>query len=200
MTWDSTWEEIFKKQEWGKYPPEQLVRFIARNYYNVPDRKNIKILDIGCGTGAATWYLAREGFSAYGIDGSTTAIKIAKHRFEVEELNGYFEVGDFTKLNYPDNFFDCVVDIVALQHNQIKDVKIILNEIKRVLKPNGKIFSIMANTKTIIDEPYQRGYTHYFSRREVRKLFLEYKNLRVEKNERTDNKDLISHYIVCAEK
>ena len=60
------------------YPTEHVIRFIARNYYNVPERGKIKILDFGCGTGAHTWYLAREGFDAYAFDGSESAIRRAK--------------------------------------------------------------------------------------------------------------------------
>src|SRR3990172_5598605 len=116
-SWDSCWEVVYQTQEWGKYPPEELVRFIARNFYKVPKRKEVKILDLGCGTGSATWYIAREGFSAYGIDGSETAIKIVKQRFQNEKLNGDFKVGDIIKLDYPDSFFDCVVDVMSLLHN-----------------------------------------------------------------------------------
>ena len=102
---------FFKKQEWGKYPEIELVRFIARSFYAVPDRSKIRILDLGCGTGASMWYLSREGFSVYGIDGSKTAIDIVRSQFEEENLKGEFQIGDFIALNYPDDFFDCVVDI-----------------------------------------------------------------------------------------
>ena len=37
------WEEIFSKKEWGKYPSESGIRFIARNFYNAKDRNTIKI-------------------------------------------------------------------------------------------------------------------------------------------------------------
>lgn len=43
-----TWEKIHKEQEWGKYPSESVIRFIARNYYKTK-RENVKILDFGCG-------------------------------------------------------------------------------------------------------------------------------------------------------
>lgn len=42
------WEEIHAKNEWGKYPSESVVRFVARNYYK-KDREKIRILDFGCG-------------------------------------------------------------------------------------------------------------------------------------------------------
>ncbi|EAL1485109.1 SAM-dependent methyltransferase, partial [Campylobacter coli] len=45
------WENIFSNKEWGKYPSENLIRFIARNFYNVKNRNEIRILELGLGTG-----------------------------------------------------------------------------------------------------------------------------------------------------
>lgn len=71
---DPIWEKIHSSQKWGMYPPEHIIRFIARNYYS-KDRSQTKILDFGCGQGANTWYLAREGFDVYAFDGSESACK-----------------------------------------------------------------------------------------------------------------------------
>ncbi len=84
MPWDRTWEDIFRSQAWGKYPSEDVIRFVARNFYTVPERDAIRILEVGCGPGANVWYIAKEGFSAYGIDGSTTAITICRQRMAAE--------------------------------------------------------------------------------------------------------------------
>jgi 2-polyprenyl-3-methyl-5-hydroxy-6-metoxy-1,4-benzoquinol methylase len=147
-SWDSTWEKIYSSREWGRYPPEELIRFVARNFYSVENRKDVKFLDIGCGTGAAAWFIAREGFTVYGIDGSETAIEIVKKVFEKEKLAGEFKVGDIINLDYPDNFFDCIVDVNALQHNKPENIKIILKQCLRVLKPGGKMFSMMVGEKS----------------------------------------------------
>ena len=61
----------------GEYLSEHVIRFVARNYYNT-DRSKVRILDFGCGQGAHTWYLAREGFDTYAFDGSSSAIKKPK--------------------------------------------------------------------------------------------------------------------------
>ena len=79
-TWDPGWEQIFSSREWGKYPPEHVIRFIARSFYGVPDRKEVRLLEPGCGPGANIWFMAREGFTVSGIDGSATSIKQADER------------------------------------------------------------------------------------------------------------------------
>ena len=81
-SFNQEWETVHSTQEWGMYPTEHVIRLVARNYYKTLERSKVKMLDFGCGTGAHTWYLAREGFDAYAFDGSESTIKRAKERFE----------------------------------------------------------------------------------------------------------------------
>ncbi len=55
---------------------EELVRFVSR-CEPIEVRGLRKFLDLGCGAGANLWMLAREGFDAYGIDSSPTALNLA---------------------------------------------------------------------------------------------------------------------------
>lgn len=219
MAWDKIWDNVFMEQEWGKYPPEELIRFTARNFYREKSRKKIKILDIGCGTGAATWYLAREGFSAFGIDGSKIAIELARKRFKKESLGANFLVGDFGKLPYTNNFFNCVVDVVAIQHNDPNSIKNIISEVFRVLRPGGRFFSMMVaksswgdglgekiakNTFINIKKgPFAgKGLGHFFKEKEIIMLLKDFCNINIEISSRTENnqKHKIVHYVVSAEK
>lgn len=142
------WENVYKNNEWGKYPPECLIRFVANNYYK-STRNKIRFLEVGCGTGANIWYLTREGFEAYGIDISATAIERAKEWLEKEELEAHFLSGDIASLPYENEFFDCVIDNECLYCNSLEVTKNILREIKRVLKKEGLFFS-----RTISNEMY----------------------------------------------
>ncbi|UWN33353.1 hypothetical protein AEI09_06520 [Campylobacter jejuni] len=81
------WENIFSQKEWGKYPSENLIRFIAKNFYNVKDRSKINILELGLGTGANLWFCAKEGFSVSGIEWSKTGVERFKQRLENENLS-----------------------------------------------------------------------------------------------------------------
>jgi ubiquinone/menaquinone biosynthesis C-methylase UbiE len=144
MAWDNVWEKVFTTQNWGKYPAEDFIRFIARNFYHLDDRKAIKILEVGCGPGANVWFMAREGFSVYGIDGSKQAIDLARKRLDVEcpGWPGELIVGDICKLPFDDCFFDAVVDNFAISCNSFNDSQLIYQEMSRVCKHNGKLFSM----------------------------------------------------------
>jgi SAM-dependent methyltransferase len=143
MSWDPVWERIFRDRAWGRYPPEDAVRFVARAFYAVPDRARVRILEIGCGPGSGTsWFCAREGFSVAGIDASPTAIEKSRRRFSDEGLNGEFLQGEVRDLPWPDGTFDAVLDIMCLACNTEAESAAIVSEIHRVLKPGGRHFSI----------------------------------------------------------
>lgn len=148
-SWDPEWETIHQKEELGKYPSEYLIRVIAGNFYKVPDRRKIKILEIGCGKGAQIWYLANEGFDIYGIDGSPTAIMSAKKRLKKDNLSAALMVGDVIRLDYPDMYFDCVIDVECLMGNDWDSSRRIIEEVQRVLKTDGLFFS-----QTFTDNTY----------------------------------------------
>ena len=145
MTWDPIWEHIYKTREWGRYPPEELIRFISRHFYAAPNRSNVSILELGCGTGANIWFLAREGFDAHGVDASRTAIDLAASRLREERVAGTLTVGDVSSLTslYHNLRFDAVLDVTCLQHNDLRSSEAILAEVSAVLKPAGRLFSMV---------------------------------------------------------
>lgn len=190
MSWDPTWEQVFKARDWGRYPPEELIRFVARNFFAATDRTEHRILEIGCGTGANLWFLAREGFDAYGIDGSQTAVARAEHRLQEEALKAHLQIGDIVSLSsfFPAGYFDAVIDVACLQHNDVHTVQSILNQVLIALKPRGRIFSMMVaegsygdglgrevapGTFVDIGEGplHEMGLGHFFSLAEVERLF-----------------------------
>ena len=120
-SFDETWEKIHAAQEWGKYPSEPVIRFVARNYYNEA-RKAVKILDFGCGGGSHTWYLAREGFDTYGFDGSKSAVNKVETRLKEEKLQADLRVRDALELDYENDFFDCVIDNATVYANRKENI------------------------------------------------------------------------------
>lgn len=78
------WEQLYQNSfSRSKYPNEPLVSFMVRNY-----KGGERILDLGCGSGRHMYYLAQNGFKAYGCDISQEAIKHAKSLLKEHNLPG----------------------------------------------------------------------------------------------------------------
>jgi ubiquinone/menaquinone biosynthesis C-methylase UbiE len=146
------WDEKFSSRAWGRYPPEDLVRFMGRRFRDA-DRKMVRVLEVGCGPGANIWFLHREGFAVHGIDISRTAIDLATARLATENSCIHspaadLRVGNFSNLPWSDGYFDVVVDVFALYANTLDVISQALNEIDRVLTPGGLLYTKLWGTHT----------------------------------------------------
>lgn len=104
-----------------------------------------RILDLGCGTGGLTAELARQGASVLGIDNSTEMI--VKARDNYPEL--MFAKIDALELPYNEEFDTVFSNSVF---HWIPDVDRLLAEIRRALKPGGKLvceFGAASNIATM---------------------------------------------------
>jgi len=106
--------------------------------FQVPE--NPTVLDLGCGTGIATFVLfnTMEGKgNFYGIDLSDKMINLARARVERLCLhNVKFNIGDAEKLDFPKSTFDLVCS--NQMFHWIMDKEKMLREVFRVLKPTGQ--------------------------------------------------------------
>ncbi|MDI6808602.1 MAG: class I SAM-dependent methyltransferase [Candidatus Eisenbacteria bacterium] len=94
------------------------------------------VLEYGCGAGSYAFPLANRGASVVGIDISKEAIEIASSRAKEEGLDKVvFAVMDAEATQFEDNSFDMVCGTAILHHLRVDRA---LNEIVRVLKPEGK--------------------------------------------------------------
>ena len=217
-SFDETWEEIHAAQEWGKYPSEHVIRFVARNYYR-KKRQEVKILDFGCGGGNHTWYLAREGFDTYAFDGSASAVSRVNKRLEEENLQADVRVRDALELDYRKEFFDCVIDNAVVYANTYENITAMYREIYSLLKPGGTLFSVSFTTGTTgygtgkelekntfcdITEGSLagRGTTHFFEEQELRSILEDagFENITVDRLRFTDRGSVVEQFLVQAER
>lgn len=97
-----------------------------------------RVLELGCGNGAASLLLAQTGYETHGIDVSETAILWAKERFATARLTGFFHQGDVCDMHQiADESFDVVIDGACLHcligHDRAKG----LAEVRRTLRNQG---------------------------------------------------------------
>ncbi|MBN1293403.1 MAG: methyltransferase domain-containing protein [Candidatus Latescibacteria bacterium] len=102
-----------------------------------------KILDIGCGRGEMVFISAHAGADATGIDFADSAIKIAnemrlKHSPDIQARTRFI-YNDAGELDFEKNYFDKVFLVDVVEHVSYKEMADIFMNVKRVLKPDGKL-------------------------------------------------------------
>lgn len=139
-------DENEKWDDWNrfkspKYPHEKLIQFVFRAF---PDaREKVRILDLGCGTGANTVFLVQEGFNVAATDLSQLAIDKT-----IQRLNGRkaeVKQGTVSHIEFGANTFDCVVSVGVLECAGLQHFSQAIAEIIRVLKPGGTAFLLFAS-------------------------------------------------------
>lgn len=131
-------------------------------YFITALKDKSKVLDLGCGAGNDTAKLADAGLLAEGIDLSDKLIEIAKKRSPAITFNQ----GDMLKLPFSHEEFDGVFAKASLLHIAKREMPKVLEEIRRVLKPNGIVHIAIKGGEgegEISENNYGYEYKRFFS-------------------------------------
>ena len=94
-----------------------------------------RILDAGCGSGPILAALRERGATVTGFDSSAGMLELARRRLGPD---ADLQVADLSRpLPYPDGAFDDVIAALVLHY--LEDWKAPLAELRRVLKPGGRL-------------------------------------------------------------
>jgi 2-polyprenyl-6-hydroxyphenyl methylase / 3-demethylubiquinone-9 3-methyltransferase len=99
-------------------------------------REGARVLDVGCGAGFLSNYLARQGFQVTGLDASKESLAVAARHDETGRV--VYESGDALALPHADASFDAVCAMDFLEH--VEDPASVIGECARVLRPGGLFF------------------------------------------------------------
>lgn len=110
--------------------------------------KGKKVIDIGCGTGRDAVLFVNAGFDYTGIDASVGMLEEARKRIPTAN----FVLMDFSNLDFPDETFDGFWASASLLHSSKDKVGQVLQNIRKVLKPNGVGFISLKEKKLVDDE------------------------------------------------
>ena len=196
------YERLWKKVgNWKNESPNYKTRSsdpMILDFIDFLSKRNItkgNALDIGCGGGRHVIDFAEKGLKPYGLDYSKTAIKLARLNSKQKKVKTNFKQGDLFTAKYPNLFFDVIHDAGCLHHIKKADWHIYLNNLLKILKPNGYYFLFCMNLNT--DQltgryPTKRKnwikrrnhYTHFFTKEEINILFKKhFKILKIKEKE-----------------
>lgn len=129
------WENV-GKQEMNL--DVNLVRCQKRIF---PEGKGKRLLYIGFGEGQNLVYFAKQGFDCSGTELSSSRVRRVRQLLKKQGLSGTLKQVTSMELPFADNFFDVVVGWQSLYYNNREGFETILQEIHRVLKPDGDFLS-----------------------------------------------------------
>lgn len=169
--------QVFPKSRWGpnsyvrqdgvvtfKYggfvaSPSGRVEFSSKLYYEVQAiRKNLNeflpknpvknSLEIGCGYGRHSPWIAEFSKNHYAIDPNEEVLSKAKEQYP----HIHFRNVSAQSMAFPDNYFDFVLTWTVLQHIPPKSIKSVAEEINRVNSDKG-ILIAAEDTKAVDEGP-----------------------------------------------
>jgi SAM-dependent methyltransferase len=124
-------------------PPTQLVELIDSGKISP-----CSVIDLGCGTGNYSLWLAKKGFQVTGIDFSEKAVELASIQAERENVNCKFIVGDLTDSYFKSNSkFSFAYDWEVLHHVFPEDRGTYFQNVVGMLDKGGAYFSICFSEK-----------------------------------------------------
>ena len=131
-----------------------------------------RVLEVGFGTGNEILDAAQkvgEAGQVLGIDISSGMLTVAKQKVEEHGVTARVDlrVGDARALPFPDQFADAVYSSFTLELFPEEDIPLVLEEIRRVLRPGGRVAVVsMAKVKpgehaTVSEDLYVWMHSHF---------------------------------------
>jgi SAM-dependent methyltransferase len=136
----TVWERTYRETAYRELPwfsPRAyywVVRAVTDRWLTPPK----SILDLGCGAGTNSLFLARSGFRVSGVDLAPRAVEVASRRAHRAKLTIDFRVADVLNLPYPSRTFAGAIDVGCFHTIPRGLRRAYAEELSRVLAPRGR--------------------------------------------------------------
>lgn len=132
--------------------------------------KNGRALDVACGTGLLTRRLAQENQIVHGIDLSAGMLKQAvNYTTGAQKIKVGYARANAEDLPFPASFFDAVTCSGAIYF--FPDLERVLQEVRRVLKPNRRFAGMTVVNEGWIDNPLSHIGLSFYQKYETYRVY-----------------------------
>ncbi len=138
---------------------------------SVGDLPQGKILDIGCGVGEFLNFCKNKGWEITGIEPSEEARKIAEKKLDTKIFTPQ-QIEELPRQQY---------DVITMWHvlEHVEDLHSEINELQRLLKPNGRLIIALPNHQSYDAQHYGKHWAAYdvprhlshFSKESIKNIF-----------------------------
>jgi len=128
--------------------------------------KDKNVLDAACGAGYGSFHLSKTAATVTGIDIDTGAVQYARKHYKAPNLE--FSETDVTRTGLETGTFDVICSFETIEH--LNDIGLYLNEIKRLLRPNGTYIVSTPKVPKTTHDPQNPHHTVEFSRKDFESL------------------------------
>ncbi|OPC78086.1 ubiquinone biosynthesis methyltransferase UbiE [Embleya scabrispora] len=130
----------------GDGPSDELFTEAERDFLLGKIAPGERVLDMGCGTGRFTVPMAERGALLSGLDISRAMLDVAERKLAERGLSADLREGDMASIPFPDDSFDTVTTMLALMHVPIAERPRVFAEVRRVLRPGGRMLLGVKNS------------------------------------------------------
>ena len=165
----SLWDE-WNAEGGPRYPHEKMVQFTFRAF--PPERRSgTRALDLGCGTGVHSVFLAENGFSVIGVDISPVAVETARRRLEEAGLTADLAVASIDEMALPARSLELVICSGVLDSTGPEVARRALALLAPAMAPRARgafMFAAEGDFRVLGENPYG---LYGYREDEVRSLF-----------------------------
>lgn len=185
---------IWNSEKAPNYPHNQLIKYCLRRWPQREARGAIKVLDLGCGNGINSWFLAREGFQVTATDISVQGINATRQRLLGDGLSATLRVESADVIDELPESFDLVICVGVLEVVGIKVAQRIIKSVHQILRSGGEAFFLFAGdlSYNLGDKtPYN---LHGYSEKEVQSLGKDFSGVLIDKSISTFDGQKTMHF------
>lgn len=178
--WDKAWKMV--RTPYTQLPPLTYLEQIPQV---VEAARGKRILDLGCGSGWLSVFLARQGFDVVGVDVAEHALELGRMWATQESLPIEFKVQDISDLQFADNYFGAVVANSIFEHltsalamrtmerlsKSVEQGGVFFGCFDKVGTGPGEYYKLDDGTQVYTDKGRQGMMLRCFSDQEIRQLF-----------------------------